>query len=125
MGDRNRAFRIGGVALSISVGLVSSACAPTPEPAPSQIAAQGLVKRLLPEQAERFVFEMIPPEDGADVFEVEGRASQVVIRGNSGVSMAVGLQWYMKHHGYGLPSWFGGGVIAPSSVRLRNSFSVI
>ena len=71
------------------------------------------MKRLLPEQADRFVFEMIPAENGADVFEVDGRQNQVVIRGNSGVSMAVGLQWYMKNHGYGLPSWFGSGVITP------------
>ena len=115
MGDGDRALLTGVVALSISIGLVSSACAPAPNPATSQIAAQGLVKRLLPEQADRFVFEMIPAENGADVFEVDGRQNQVVIRGNSGVSMAVGLQWYMKNHGYGLPSWFGSGVITPSS----------
>ena len=117
MGDRNRALLTGVVTLSIWVGLGLSACAPTPTSTSAQIAAQDLVKRLLPEQVDRFVFELIPPDKGADVYEVEGRGSQVVIRGNSGVSMAAGLQWYMKHHGYGLPSWFGSGVIAPSSVE--------
>ena len=57
MGDGDRALLTGVVALLISIGLVSSACAPAPNPATSQIAAQGLVKRLLPEQADRFVFE--------------------------------------------------------------------
>ncbi len=97
-----------------------STCALAQDTASAQVAARGLVKRLLPEQADRFVFETIPPSDG-DVFEVDGRGNKVVIRGNSGVSMAVGLQWYMKRHGYGFPSWYGGHhTIPPSPVPVAS-----
>ena len=60
-------------------------------------AATRLVERLLPEQANRFAFEVIRAEDGHDVFEIETRDGRVAVRGNSGVSMAMGLNWYLKH----------------------------
>jgi alpha-N-acetylglucosaminidase len=61
-------------------------------------AAQALVKRLLPQHARRFVFEVIPPVFGRDVFEIESRSDAVVIRGNTAGAMAVGLNRYLEHH---------------------------
>lgn len=61
-------------------------------------AARALVQRLLPQQADRFDFEAIPPADGHDVFELESREGRVVIRGNTGVSLATGLNWYLNHY---------------------------
>ncbi len=61
-------------------------------------AAEGLLQRLLPERVESFEFEAIPSADGRDVFELENLADgRILIRGNNGVSMASGLNWYLKH----------------------------
>jgi alpha-N-acetylglucosaminidase len=61
-------------------------------------AARGLVQRLTPQHVDRFVFEPIPPKHNRDVFELEGRDGQIVIRGSSGVAMASGWNWYLKHY---------------------------
>lgn len=65
-------------------------------PAPPA-AARALVQRLLPGHADRFEFEVLPAEDGRDVFEIESRGGQIVIRGNTAGSMATGLNWYLNH----------------------------
>jgi alpha-N-acetylglucosaminidase len=46
------------------------------------------------------VLETIPAQDGADVFELESRDGKVVVRGNDGVAIASGLNWYLKHYGH-------------------------
>lgn len=61
-------------------------------------AARGLVRRILPAKADRFLFEAIPAEQGRDVFELESRDGLVVVRGNSGAAIASGLNWYLKHY---------------------------
>ncbi len=61
-------------------------------------AASELARRLLQGKADAFSFEAIAPDSGRDVFEIETVGGKVVIRGNSGVSMAMGLNWYLKHH---------------------------
>ena len=61
-------------------------------------AARALVQRLLPQHADRFEFEPLPPADGHDVFEFESREGRIVIRGNTGVSLATGLNWYLNRY---------------------------
>ncbi|MCX7046666.1 MAG: alpha-N-acetylglucosaminidase C-terminal domain-containing protein [Candidatus Sumerlaeota bacterium] len=73
-----------------------AACAAV-EANPAQ-AAQGLVARLIPAQAEAFVFGVIPADNGKDVFEIEGRDGKTIIHGNSALSMAVGFNWYLKYY---------------------------
>ncbi len=63
-------------------------------------AARALLRRLLPQQADNFVLETISPVSGRDVFEIESRDGKVIVRGNTGVSMAMGLNWYLKHYGH-------------------------
>lgn len=70
-------------------------------------AAKSLLRRLLPEQADRFVFETIAADNGRDVFEIESRDGKVVIRGNNGVAMAMGLNWFLKHHCHCHVTWCG------------------
>ena len=60
-------------------------------------AARGLVQRLLPEHADQFVFEQIAPEGDRDVFEIESLDGRVVVRGNTGVAIASGVNWYLKY----------------------------
>lgn len=61
-------------------------------------AARSLIERILPQHADRFELEWIPAEDGRDVFEIESRAERIVIRGNNGVSLATGWNWYLNHY---------------------------
>ncbi len=90
-------------------GIATADDAPTRDAAG---AAEDLLERLLPERTDDFSFEAIPadegPADGShDVFEIEARNGRVVIRGNTGVSMATGLNWYLKHHCDCHVSWYG------------------
>jgi alpha-N-acetylglucosaminidase len=57
-----------------------------------------LLKRLLPGYREHFIFEIIPQKNGKDIFEIESKDRKIIIRGNNGVSMASGLNWYLKYY---------------------------
>ena len=70
-------------------------------------AMEGLLKRLLPAHAGQFAFETIPRDTAGDVFEIESAGSRIVIRGNNGVAMAMGLNWFLKHHCHCHVSWYG------------------
>lgn len=61
-------------------------------------SAAALLKRLLPGYTEHFIFETIPRENGKDVFEIDSIDRKIIIRGNNGVSMASGLNWYLKYY---------------------------
>lgn len=60
-------------------------------------SAQALILRLLPKHADQFVCEIIPAENAKDVFEIESRSGKIVLRGNSTLSLAVALNWYLKY----------------------------
>ena len=61
-------------------------------------SARGLLRRLLPAQADSFVLEPISSDQGRDVFEIESRGRTIVLRGNNGVAMASALNWYLKSY---------------------------
>jgi alpha-N-acetylglucosaminidase len=65
--------------------------------ATSEEAARGVLGRLLPKQAEHFVLEVIPADNGRDAFEIESRDGKVVLRGSNGVSLCSALNWYLKY----------------------------
>ena len=64
---------------------------------PADEAARGVLQRVVPEVADAFVLETIPPVDGRDVFEVESADGKIVVRGSSGVAIASGANWYLKY----------------------------
>ena len=64
----------------------------------ASLAAKSLAVRVIPKHADKFSFEVIQSDDGQDVFELESNNGKVVIRGNNGVSMAMGLNWYLKYY---------------------------
>ena len=70
-------------------------------------AARALLGRLMPERVDQFLFVSIPADQGRDVFEIESVGPQIVIRGNNGVAMAMGLNWYLKYYAHGHVSWYG------------------
>ena len=73
-----------------------------------RIAAEGVIQRLLgAEAASYFVVEMIRPENGLDVFEVESVDGHIVLRGSNGVSACRGLKWYLNNLCHSSISWRG------------------
>jgi alpha-N-acetylglucosaminidase len=70
-------------------------------------AAQGLIGRLLPGYEDKMVCQIIPTDDGRDVFEIETRNGRVILRGNNGVSIASALNWYLKYYCHCQVSWCG------------------
>ena len=82
----------------------------------ASIAAAALVKRLLPKHTDKFSFEVIQPDNGHDIFEIITREGKVIIRGNTGTSMAMGLNWYLKHYCKCNVSWFGKNLDLPEKL---------
>jgi alpha-N-acetylglucosaminidase len=72
-----------------------------------QAASTALLQRVLPDHASQFVCEVIAAEDGRDVFEVESREGNIVLRGNDGASIGSALNWYLKYYCHSDVSWCG------------------
>ena len=66
-----------------------------------------LAGRLLGSQAESIRFESIEAANGRDVFEIETPGDRVVVRGNSPVSQARGLNHYLRSFCNAQVSWTG------------------
>ncbi|MCP9612777.1 alpha-N-acetylglucosaminidase [Coprobacter tertius] len=66
-----------------------------------------LAKRLLPDNAASFfIFEKVPSE--SDFFELEQTEdNKIVIRGNNGISIARGLNHYLRNYCHKSVSWCG------------------
>ena len=77
------------------------ACAARRTPATAMTDPQGaavaLIGRIVPAHAAQFVCELIPPEKGRDVFEIESQHGKITLRGNSALSLAVAVNWYLKY----------------------------
>ena len=58
---------------------------------------QGLLERVVPGSSGKFVIEQ-KSTAGEDFFELDQQGEKVVIRGNNPISIAVGLNWYLKYH---------------------------
>ena len=61
-------------------------------------AALGLLGRLLPAYVDQFEMEMVSPENGYDVFEIESKNNKIILRGSSGVALASALNFYLKNN---------------------------
>lgn len=58
----------------------------------------GLAKRVLKNSSDQIVFEQVKDFGSADFFEISSRDGKILIKGNSGISMASGLNWYLKKY---------------------------
>lgn len=65
-----------------------------------------LIERIAPGHVQEFVLETIPAPAGENVFEVEERGGKIVLRGDSPLSQAVALNWYLKHDAFVDVSWY-------------------
>ena len=78
-------------------------------------AARGVLRRILPLRAHQFVFEQIDADKGNDVFEVaQGENGKIIVRGNTGVSICSGLNWYLKYHCNCSVAWSGNQLKLPA-----------
>jgi len=83
-----------GIAMSVESCAVAGAQA-APEPTG---AARQLLQRILPAQADSFILQTIPADQGRDVFEIQSRNGRIVLRGNNGIALASALNWYLKYY---------------------------
>ncbi len=74
---------------------------------PVEEVAAALVSRAVPGKESHFICEVIPDEDGRDVFEIESGGGKVFLRGNNAVSIGSALNWYLKYHCDSDISWCG------------------
>lgn len=66
---------------------------------------QGLLERIDKGASRKFVIEQV--KSPADFFELDQKGDKVVIRGNNYVSIATGLNWYLKYYAGVQLSWNG------------------
>ncbi len=66
-----------------------------------------LINRVIPDRASGFVVEDLPSKERADVFEIESRNDQIVLRGNNGVAVASALYYYLTHFCHCQVTWNG------------------
>lgn len=57
---------------------------------------KGLLERIDKDASRKFIIEQI--KSPADFFELDQKGDKVVIRGNNYVSIATGLNWYLKYY---------------------------
>ncbi|MCX6245874.1 MAG: alpha-N-acetylglucosaminidase [Bacteroidetes bacterium] len=60
--------------------------------------ARNLAKRVLGDRAGEFVFKRLENDTARNAFELSAWGKKIVIRGNSGIDLASGLNWYLKNY---------------------------
>lgn len=70
--------------------------------------AQLLVQRLLPAYSQNFQFAECQSSHGKDCFSIESRDGKILIKGNNPVSMAMGLNHYLRKYCNVTVSWYEG-----------------
>ncbi|HVU59069.1 MAG TPA: alpha-N-acetylglucosaminidase TIM-barrel domain-containing protein [Puia sp.] len=63
--------------------------------------------RIVKDKASQFEIAYIAPENGKDVFELEGKGAKIVLRGSNGLSVASALNFYLKNYCHHLVTWNG------------------
>ncbi|OQP54493.1 alpha-N-acetylglucosaminidase [Niastella yeongjuensis] len=79
-------------------------------------ASAGLIKRVVPRYASLFIVEDIPAENDKDVFEVESRGKNIVLRGNNGTSIACALYHYLTEYCHCQITWNGTNLQLPATL---------
>jgi len=79
-------------------------------------SAKSLIRRILSGKSSLFEVEIIPSEQGKDVFEIESRDNKILLRGNNPVSIASALNWYLKYYCHCQISWDGENLNLPEQL---------
>ncbi len=86
----------------------------------NQQASIAFVERVIPGRSGSFIIEAIAPENGKDVFEVDGSYGKIILRGNNGVSIASALNYYLKTYCFCDISWNGTNLNLPANLPVVN-----
>ncbi len=57
-----------------------------------------LAKRVLKNRAGHFIFKLTDQDASKDFFEISAKGGKILIKGNNGISLASGLNWYLKKY---------------------------
>lgn len=102
------------IGISFALSLFLFGCNPAQEGSLNREAAYALIKRVIPDYADKFEVEYIPQEEGKDVFELEQDGEKFILRGNNGVSVACALNYYLKNYAHCDYSWNGSNMKIPT-----------
>lgn len=78
----------------------------------------GLANRILPGYEKQFVFKTMALPTGEDYFELSSVGRKIEIQGNSPVSLASGLNWYLKYYCNASFSWCGNQAQLPAKLPI-------
>jgi len=81
-----------------------------------QKASYDFVERVIPGKSNLFTVEVIPQQNGKDVFELESRNGKIVLRGNNGLSIASALNYYLKNYCFCDIGWNGTNLNLPATL---------
>lgn len=66
--------------------------------ATAQKPVYDLVERVSAGAGKQFLFELSDQESETDFFEIDQKGGKIWIKGNNNISIATGLNWYLKYH---------------------------
>lgn len=95
-----------GVALFLSIGCFSTGKNPI----------VGLLERIDKGASDKIKIELIDSDNSVDFFELDQEGDRVVVRGNSYVTIATGINWYLKYYANIHLSWNGMTASLPSQL---------
>lgn len=75
---------------------------------------EGLLERIDKGASRKFIIEQV--KSSADFFELDQKGGKVVVRGNNYVSIATGINWYLKYYAGIHLSWNGMTAKLPSTL---------
>jgi alpha-N-acetylglucosaminidase len=78
----------------------------------------GLLERIDKGASNKIITELIPAGEKEDFFELDQYKNKVVIRGNNYISIATGLNWYLKYYANIHLSWNNMSVRLPEKLPL-------
>ena len=70
----------------------------------SEKAVYDLIERVTPGYASQYRLEMIQPENGSDLYEVDGDGQRIILRGNNAASLPTALNRYFNPRILRIPS---------------------
>lgn len=83
--------------------------------------ARNLARRVLGEKnARQFIFESIPDSTQDEKFEIVSQKNKILIKGDTPVAMASGLNWYLKYFCNSHISWEGKQINFPEELPKIN-----
>lgn len=110
-------FTIFSCSLSAQIDL-SHSCTVVDSDEKATEATRALIKRVTPKHVNQFILELIPSQNGVDVYEIASGNKSVILRGNNAISLATAYNHYLKYFCNAHLSWFGDQLNLPSKLPL-------